>query len=307
MRAIVFGSINMDLVTRVPRFPRSGETLMGSSFSTVPGGKGANQAVAAARLGIPTTMVGRVGGDEFGEVLLDGLRESGVDVGGVTIDDRTHSGVAAIAIDARGENNIIVVPGANDRVNSSDLQNLETRLPSAKVLLVQLEIPLETVRAAVRLARNAGVRVAFDPAPVPADFPRQLYREIDIITPNEVEASQLTGICVESPESAALAADRLRAWGVGTAIVKLGAQGVYCATADDSFFVPAFAVDAVDTVAAGDAFNGALAAAIVGDLSWHQAVTRAAAAGAIATTQPGARSALCDRPTLEAFLQERGM
>ena len=305
MSAIVFGSLNMDVVTRTPRFPQPGETIAGLSFSTVPGGKGANQAVAASRLGVPTYLVGRVGSDDFGRVLLARLRDAGVNVDGVKIDKDTHSGVATIAIDNRGENHIIVVPGANGCVDASDVDRLARLLPQAKVLLLQLEIPLDTVKAAINVARDVGVRVILDPAPAPSEFPPELYRQIDIISPNEVEASQLTGICVECPESAAQAADRLREWGVETAIVKLGDRGVYCATAGDGFFLPAFAVDAVDTVAAGDAFNGALAAALDRDLSWREAVTQAAAAGAIATTQPGAQTAMCDRSTLEAFLQRR--
>ena len=305
MSAIVFGSLNMDVVTRTPRFPKPGETIAGLSFSTVPGGKGANQAVAASRLGVPTYLVGRVGSDDFGRVLLARLRDAGVNVDGVKVDCHTHSGVATIAIDNCGENNIIVVPGANGCVDASDVDRLKRLLPQAKVLLLQLEIPLETVKAAITVARDVGVRVILDPAPAPSEFPPELYRQIDIITPNEVEACQMTGIRVECPESAAQAAGRLREWGVGTAIVKLGDRGVYCATAGVRFFLPAFAVDAVDTVAAGDAFNGALADALERDLSWREAVIQAAAAGAIATTQAGAQTAMCDRSTLEAFLQER--
>ncbi|MBE9042315.1 ribokinase [Oscillatoriales cyanobacterium LEGE 11467] len=321
MSAIVVGSINMDLVTRASRFPQPGETLIGRNFSTVTGGKGANQAVAAARLGIETHLVGRVGADEFGQVLLAGLRGAGVNIDAVEIDKQTHSGVAAIVTNDTGENNIIVVPGANHRVDTSEIDRLASLLPQARVLLLQLEIPLDCVTTALDVACNQGVRVILDPAPVPLNFPRELYRKIDIITPNEVEASQLTGICVECPDSAAKAADRLLQWGVGTAIVKLGHQGAYCATTDvreaspssesvaaprsNRFFVPAFSVAAVDTVAAGDAFNGALAAAIARDVSWREALTQAAAAGAIATTQPGAQTALCDRLTLESFLRER--
>lgn len=300
--AIVFGSINMDLVVRTPQLPVPGETLLGHEFFTASGGKGANQAVALARLGVPTKMVGRVGGDSFGSELVNSLQTAGVQTEDVLVDQEVSSGIAAIAVDDRGENQIVIVPGANGRVDATDVERL-TMLPGASVLLLQLEIPISAVLAAAQAARHAGVTVILDPAPAQIKVPDELYHLVDIITPNEIEAGQLAGFTVNDPESATEAAAILRQRGVGTAIIKLGDRGVVCATPEETFFVPAFSVTAVDTVAAGDAFNGGLAAALVEGLSLQQAVVWGAAAGALAATKPGAQSAMCDRQTLNKFLQ----
>ncbi|MDM9381765.1 ribokinase [Chlorogloeopsis sp. ULAP01] len=307
MSVIVFGSINIDLVTTVSRLPLPGETLLGRNFFQAPGGKGANQAVALARLGIPTQMVGRVGADSFGEELLKSLQASGVQTENVFVDETISSGVAAIAVDDAGENQIIVVPGANGRVNQDDVERLSRLLPQASALLLQLEIPMSAVIAASAAATEAGVRVILDPAPAQSHLPDELYQLVDIITPNEREVSQLVGFSVSGEESAKKAAGQLRQKGVKNAIVKLGAQGVVCATSSETFFVPAFAVDAVDTVAAGDAFNGGLAAALSEGLSLEQAARWGAAAGALAATKPGAQPSLPDRLTFDAFLKERGV
>lgn len=299
---IVFGSINMDLVVQSPRLPVPGETLLGRGFFTAPGGKGANQAVALARLGVPTQMVGRVGGDSFGSELVNSLQTAGVQTEHVLVDQAASSGVAAIAVDDTGENQIIVVPGANGRVDETDVERLLHLLPSASALLLQFEIPISAVVSAAQTARSAGVPVILDPAPAQLDVPAELYSLVDIITPNETEAGQMVGFAVNEPDSAAQAADVLRQRGVGTAIVKLGAQGAVCATKEETFFVPAFPVLAVDTVAAGDAFNGGLAAALASGLPLRQAVIWGAAAGALASTKPGAQSSMCDRATFDAFL-----
>jgi ribokinase len=299
---IVFGSLNLDLVTLTPRLPIAGETLSGTHFFTAEGGKGGNQAVAAARLGIPTYMVGRVGNDDFGRQLLATLKSAGVDTEAVWVDDTIHSGVASIVVNETGENSIVVIPGANGNVGKADLDRLVPLLSRARVLLLQLEIPISAVLAAAEAARNAGVTVILDPAPAPRDLPPSLYSLADIITPNEVEAAQLTGIDVVSPEAAAEAARELQRRGVKTAIVKLGDRGVCWATDTETFFIPAFSVDAVDTVAAGDAFNGALAAAIVRGLSLKEAIVWGSAAGAIAATQAGAQPSLPDLDTLIDFI-----
>jgi ribokinase len=304
---IVFGSINMDLVVRAPRLPVPGETLLGHDFFTAPGGKGANQAVAIARLGVPTQMVGRVGQDNFGGELVNRLKISGVQTDQILVDEATSSGIATIAVDDAGENQIIVVPGANGQVNEADVERLVSLLPGAVALLLQFEIPINVVQAAAAAARSVGVTVILDPAPAQMDVPKQLYPLVDIITPNEIEAGQLVGFPVDGPEAATQAATILRQWGVGSAIVKLGAQGALCATASETFLLPAFPVLAVDTVAAGDAFNGGLAAALFEGLPLRQAVVWGAAAGAIASTKAGAQSSLCDRQTLNAFLKQRNI
>lgn len=303
MSIIVFGSINLDLVTRTHRLPKPGETLAGISFFTASGGKGANQAVAAARLGMTTFMIGRVGGDSFGRELLESLQESGVKCDRILIDETTSSGIATIAVEDTGENTIVIVPGANDRLNESDCDRLTDLLPNAAVLLLQLEIPLTAVLAAAKKAHDAGVIVILDPAPA-RELPPELYSLIDIITPNETELSILTGIAVTDVETATEAITKLQTLGVTTAIAKLGGKGVLCARGEEQFFVPAFEVEAVDTVAAGDAFNGALAVAIAQGLPLPEALRWGAAAGALTVTKPGAQSALPSRLTFDQFLRE---
>ncbi len=304
MSIIVLGSINLDLVATAPRLPVAGETLLGQDFFKAPGGKGANQAVALARLGISTYMVGRVGGDSFGEELVNSLQESGVRTENLFVDETVSSGVAIIAVDVKGENQIIVIPGANGHVNEQDIKRLLHLLPEATALLLQFEIPIPTVVLAAQAAQEAGVTVILDPAPVNKDVPKELYPLVDIITPNEVEAGQLVGFPVDGEDSARKAATVLRQWGIKNAIVKLGAKGVVCATAEETFFVPAFPVCTVDTTAAGDAFNGGLAAALHEGLSLHQAVVWGAAAGAIAATKPGAQPSLPNKMTFDTFLKE---
>lgn len=300
---IVFGSINMDLVTRTPRLPIVGETLKGYEFFTAAGGKGANQAVASAKLGVPTHMVGRVGNDEFGHQLLSSLQAVGVQIDGVVVDEKTQSGVAVITVDDVGENHIIIIAGANGCLDQTDVKRLSSHLPNAAALLMQLEIPMSVVTLAAQAAHSAGVPVILDPAPA-QDIPSELYPLVDIITPNQLEASQLVGFPVEGQETAAQASAILRERGVGSAIVKLGAQGVFCSTAEETFFVPAFPVQAVDTVAAGDAFNGALAAALAQGRRLSEAVVWGAAAGALCVTKMGAQPAMPNRQMFEAFLKQ---
>lgn len=305
MTVIVFGSINIDLVVKTPRLPQPGETVIGSNFCTSGGGKGANQAVAVARLGIPTYIIGRVGSDRFAEELLTNLQVYGVNASNVSIDPDTNSGIATIAVDDRGQNNIIVIPGANNNVGQAELEALKKLLPGATSLLLQLEIPLQIVQQAAAIAREAGVRTILDPAPARSDLPIELYRLTDIITPNEVEAAQLVDFPVNNSESAMLAGKELQQRGVKSAIVKLGAKGAVCVTESDSIFVPAFTVEAVDTVAAGDAFNGGLAAGLDVGLSLPEAVVWGAAAGALCATKVGAQTAMPDRPTFDAFLRSK--
>ena len=302
---VVFGSINMDLVANALRLPAPGETLIGDRFSTVAGGKGANQAVAIARLNISTRMIGRVGNDRFGQDLLQSLQCEGIQTENVLVDESVNSGVALITVDDQGENTIIVIPGANARVNRSDIETLSLYLTGADSLLLQLESPIAAVKAAAQAAKKLGVRVILDPAPARSDLPIDLYPLIDILTPNEVETAQLVGFPIESPALAAEAAAVLQQRGVNTVVIKLGAKGGFCATPDEAFFFPAFDVAAIDTVAAGDAFNGGLAAALADKKPIRSAVIWGAAAGALATTKPGAQSSLPDRATLITFLESQ--
>jgi len=311
MVVVVFGSINIDLVARAPRLPVPAETIIGHQFFTAPGGKGANQAVATARLGALTKLIGRVGNDNFGRELCQHLENSGVDTSAIFIDPEVSSGVAIIAVDDEAQNSIILIPGANGRVNSVDINRLKNNLTGAKILLLQLEIPLATTIAAARLGHQMGVTVVLDPAPACA-LPKELYTSVDIITPNEVEASQLVGFQVQTEEDAARAADVLLRSGVNTVIIKMGALGAFYATrrADTSIsreFLPAFKVNAIDTVAAGDAFNGGLAAALIENLPLPIAVRWGSAAGALSTTKLGAQPSMPKREEFDLFLQEKNI
>lgn len=303
MSILVFGSLNMDLVVRSPRLPQPGETLTGRDFATVSGGKGANQAVAAARQGATTVMVGRVGADDFGHQLRQALTVDGVAVKAVQVDAETHTGVAAIAVAESGENQIVIVPGANGRVGKDELQRLQTYLDAADYLLLQCEIPAAILAQGAQMAHAAGVRVMLDPAPVPDFDLKPVYPAIDILTPNQVEAAQLTGLSVTTVDEAAAAIARLQQQGASTVIVKLGEQGICCGTPEETFHVPAFPVAVVDTVAAGDAFNGGLAVALSEGKALREAVVWAAATAALSVTKSGAQPSMPTRSQVANFLQ----
>ncbi len=303
MTIVVFGSINMDLVVRTPRLPTPGETLTGHTFFTAPGGKGANQAVACARLGALTRMVGRVGDDLFGEQLRISLRSAGVQDDDV-LTTPGPSGVALIAVDDAAENTIVIVPGANGAVSIEDIPRLKRALDGAHTLLLQLETPLATVVAAARAARARGVTVILDPAPA-LPLPDELYTLADILTPNESEAATLTGIPVHDEQSAAAAARALTARGVRTVIIKLGARGALTGDAHGERLWAPFTVTPVDTVAAGDAFNGGLAVALSEGRSFEEAMQWGLAAGALSVTRPGAQPSMPDRQELLALLEAR--
>jgi ribokinase len=287
-RIVVIGSANTDLVVRVPALPRPGETVLGGEFTSVGGGKGANQAVAAARAGGQTTFVAKLGHDAFGDAALAAFAADRIDTRFVTR-AAGPSGVAFILIDARGENCIAVASGANDLLAPADIEAARAAIAAADVVLVQLEIPLETVRYAVAVAKAAGRRVILNPAPA-RPLAADLLRDIDLITPNETEAELLCGVTITDPASAAAAADRLRALGPAKAIVTLGPQGCLVAEASGRTHVAGHAVTAVDTVAAGDVFNGCLAVALGEGLDLAAAARFANAASAIAVTRPGAQA-----------------
>jgi ribokinase len=303
MSIVVFGSINMDLVSRIPRLPAPGETLRGSDFFTVPGGKGANQAAACARLGAITRMIGRVGGDVFGSSLRVSLENLGVDVTGVTTSPGP-SGVAFIHVNDCGENSIVIIPGANGKVGESDLERLDSALIGADILLMQLEIPLDVVIAAARRAHSCGIRVMLDPAPV-SSLPDELYNLTDLLTPNETECAALVGFPVIDIPLAEHAAGILLKRGVKQVIIKMGERGAYLHDGKSSELVSAFRVEAVDTTAAGDAFNGALAVALGKYMVLREAVRFANAAGAISTTRHGAQPSMPTAAEVEEFLKSQ--
>jgi ribokinase len=301
MSVVVLGSINMDLTTYVPRLPMPGETLFGTSFITVPGGKGFNQAVAAGRLGATTKFIGRVGEDAFGATVLQLVADEPLDVSSIAVDPAQGTGLAVISVDEQAENAIIVISGANMAHDESEVARCATALQGAKVLMLQMESPLATSLAAARIAREQGVTVIFDPAPA-SPLPDEAYQLCQIMTPNEVEAELLVGFRPSNMAEAEKVAAILCGRGLATAIIKLGAQGVYFQTADTRGFVPPFTVQAIDTVAAGDAFNGGLAVALAEGQPIAEAVRWGAAAGALATTKAGASSAMPTRAELMTLL-----
>ncbi len=285
----VVGSLNMDLVVKAPRLPEVGETVTGGTFATFPGGKGANQAVAAARLGAQVAMVGRVGADAFGAQLVDGLRREGIDVTHVRIDADAASGVAFITVDGAGKNTIVVASGANMRLTPADVDAAAAVLARARVLLVQLEVPVDTVLHAARLARAHGALVCLDPAPA-APLPDELWGLIDVVNPNETEARALTGIPVTTADDARRAAEALLARGARAAVVKLGERGAYYLSTAGGGHMPARPVAAVDTTAAGDAFAAALGVALGEGRPLPEAVTFATWTAALKVTRLGAQS-----------------
>jgi ribokinase len=304
MSVVVFGSINMDLVVRSPRFPAAGETLMGSAFFTAPGGKGANQAVAAACSGADTLMVGRVGDDVFGGELVANLRSKGVGTYPIYTDPTRSSGIAMITLNAEGENNIIIVSGANFGFEEQDFERLEMALRSARILLLQLEIPLEVVLRAAKSAQERGVKVILDPAPA-QPLPDELFRYVTMITPNRVEAETLLGFKLETQADVQRGVQAFLDKGVQEVIIKMGREGAYWSNGTDSVFIPAFSVRTIDTVAAGDAFNGCLAGALDEGKPMIEALRWAAAGAALSTTKPGAQDAMASKSEIQALIDRK--
>jgi ribokinase len=300
----VVGSLNMDLVVRAPHMPIPGETVIGSDFRTIPGGKGANQAVAAARLEAEVTMIGRVGDDDFGPAQLRNLGELGIDTTHVIVDSEAATGIALITLDASGQNSIVLAPGANMRLREEDISAARCAIVQSDVLVLQLESPLEVVVYAIDMAHAEGVKVILNPAPA-QPVPKETLAKLDYLIPNESETALLTGIEVAGINSAKEAAERLRGEGVGTVILTLGDRGAYLASAEESVHVPGYEVEVVDTTAAGDAFVGGFAVALAEDKSLAEAVRWGNAAGALATTKLGAQPSLPTRGEVEEFMKGR--
>jgi ribokinase len=301
-KIVVIGSLNFDIVVQTPRLPKVGETLFGTHAVTDFGGKGANQAYAAARLGGDVAMLGRVGSDEFGKEMCTNLVAAGCDVSGVQSIDGA-SGVALIMVAESGQNSIMVVPGANFRYRPEDLRGDADRIAGAEHVLLQLETPLNTVLAAAQLAKSQGAQVILDPAPVPQSLPPQLLRTIDILTPNEVEASQLAGRPGDSltMDDIGNVCTQLLSAGVKTVILKLGERGCFLAQGVARSWIPAPRVDVVDTTAAGDVFNAALAVACSEGASLIEGCRFAVRAAALSVTRFGAQRSVPSRKELNTF------
>jgi ribokinase len=290
----VIGSINMDLVTSTDKIPKVGETLLGNSFHTIPGGKGANQAVAAARLGAEVTMIGCVGDDPFGKTLIDHLNSQGIHTENVEIAPDTSTGIASITL-SQGDNSIIVVAGANNMVTPTFIDKNETNISNSSMLLLQLEIPLESVIRAVELAKKHQIPVILNPAPI-QKLPKELLERVDFLTPNEHEQELLLSSINGTKEEV----ERIRA----KCIVTKGSKGVVVHENSGEVEIPGFQVDAVDTTGAGDSFNGGLAFALCEGLPLVDACRFANAVGGISVTKLGAQSGMPTRDEVETFLQK---
>lgn len=299
-RITVLGSINMDLVFAAPRMPGVGETLTGSAFRQVSGGKGANQAVAAARQGGDVAFIGMVGADGFGSAALRNLTADGIDCGAIGIAD-LPTGVAGIVVDSSGANSIVVVAGANDALTVERVEAAADRIAASSWLICQLESPVDSVVAAFDIARAAGVRIVFNPAPAPAALPAALIDGVDVLVVNETEAGQLARIGVVDGDSAAAAAAVLRSRGAATVLVTMGDKGVLIADGAPPRLMAALRVNAIDTTAAGDTFVGALTVALGRGAGIDAAVGEAQAAAAVSVTRMGAQSSIPTRDEMLRF------
>lgn len=288
---VVVGSLNMDLVMRTPRVPVGGETLHGHEFSTLPGGKGANQAVACARLGAKVAMIGQVGNDGFGTTLRDGLAADGIDVNGVLQTSAVGTGVAMILVEDIGQNRIVLAAGANGALTPDDIDAQTALIGGAAMVVLQLEVPMPVVERAIAIAHSAGVPVLLNPGPA-KPLAEPLWSQIDILIPNESEAELLSGIAVTDAASAYTAARVFRQRGVDCVLITLGANGV--AVVDDAGerHLPAHVVKAVDTTAAGDTFIGGLTAGLVEGMAMDEAVALGQRASALCVTRHGAQPSI---------------
>jgi ribokinase len=298
---VVVGSYNTDLTIKTKRIPRPGETVIDGVFSRGGGGKGANQAVAAARLGASVCLIARLGDDPLGREALARLIDEDINTQHVLLDAHVPTGVAFIVVDEHGENSIVVASGANSRLTPVDIEKANDVIASARVLLIPLETPLDAIRSAVALAHRTDSLVILNPAPVqPLD--EKLLSAIDILTPNSVEAEMLTGVKITDAASLRAASKRLLECGVGKVLITLGKRGVFFASAENEEWIPAFKVQAVDSTGAGDVFNGALAAFLAEGTTVELAIRKASAAAAIAVTRMGAQVSAPRRSEIEQFM-----
>ncbi|MGK8664061.1 ribokinase [Serratia marcescens] len=302
-KLVVLGSINADHILNIEQFPLPGETVIGKQYKVAFGGKGANQAVAAGRSGAEIAFIACVGADDIGERIRRQLASDRIDTQPIEAIADSTTGVALIFVNAEGENVIGIDAGANAAVTPDYLARYQQKVIDADALLMQLESPLETVIAAARLAKQHQTQVILNPAPA-RELPDELLGMIDMITPNETEAQRLTGIAVDNDADAARAAQALHDKGIATVIITLGSRGVWLSENGNGKLVPGFKVQAVDTIAAGDTFNGALVTALLEGNSMADAVRFAHAAAAIAVTRPGAQPSVPWREEIDAFLQQ---
>ena len=305
-KVCVVGSSMIDLISKVPRLPKLGETLVGHAFHMGYGGKGANQAVMAAKLGAQVTMVNKLGRDVFGEGTLKNYREQGIDTTHVMFDETRFSGVAPIFVDDNAQNFIVIVPGANLGLSPTDVQGAREVILAADLLVCQLEIPVETTLEAFRIAKSGKVRTILNPAPA-APIPDELLRLTDICAPNETETELLTGMPVQTLEEAEAAAQRLRSRGAEVVILTLGERGALLVEGAGVEHIPAIKVDAVDPTGAGDAFIGSLAVYLGEGLPLRDAIRRANVVAALSVTRIGTQISFPERAEADAFLGQHGL
>ncbi len=304
-KIVVVGSLNMDLVVRIPQIPKPGETLLGGEFKTFPGGKGANQAVAAARLGAAVSMIGCVGDDAFGQELRNTLIKEGIDTTPVVVHPEAATGVALIQVDKKGENSIAVASGANFQLTASDVEKALKSIQDFDVLMMPLETPLETIYCAAKYASDRGAKVLLDPAPAQV-LDQDLLSLVDVLLPNEYELALMTGLPpLQSADDVQTAAEILLSLGLKNLIVTLGGQGAVLFNEESRSNIAAFSVKVVDTTAAGDCFDGGLAVGLCEGKSILEAAEFASAAAAISVTREGAQPSLPRREEVIQFMNER--
>ena len=300
----VIGSLNMDLVTTVREFPKPGETIFGDSFKTFPGGKGANQAVALGKLGADVLMVGKVGDDIYGTKYLEVLKNNNVRQDGVDIEKEISSGVAIIKVNNKGENNIVVVSGANGKVDVNYIESKWDEIKKADIFLFQLEIPMETVVYTMKKLKDLGKTIILDPAPA-SKLPDEIFNYIDFITPNETELETLAEKKIDNEDDLMVASNILFDKGVKVIISKQGRRGAAIIRRNECVNVPGFKVNAVDTTAAGDSFNAGFAFALAQGKTLDECVKFANAVGAISTTALGAQEAMPSYEVVRKFMDEK--
>lgn len=303
MKIVVIGSSNTDMIIKVPHLPKTGETILGGSFYTAAGGRGANQAVAAARAGGEVAFIARVGNDMFGERAIESFKEEGINTDHIVKDNDLPSGVAEILSDENGQTLIAVASGANMNLSVYDIINAKQAIMKADIILMQLEVPLKTLEYAVKLADDAGKRFILNPAPA-QQLPISLLKKVPVLTPNEKEAEVLTGIRVEDEDSAEDAGKILLSKGVSKVIVTLGSQGAMVMDSSGAELVQGFEIKPIDTTAAGDVFNGALAVAVAESKNFFEAVKFANAASALSIAKKGAQSSAPQRNEIIKFIKE---
>ncbi len=301
-RIVVAGSTNTDMVVSVRALPAPGETVLGGEFMTAAGGKGANQAVAAARMGARVAFIACCGNDTFGRETLQGLRKDGIDTSGIRLAEDAVSGVALILVDQTGQNSIAVAPGANGKLSGEDVIRSRQKIREADYVLAQLEIPDEAVMTVIREAADAGAKMILNPAPA-RSLPVEWLSEIAVITPNETEAEQISGVPVVDRKTAAVAGRTIREMGVDCVVITLGSEGALIVKKDEELHVPGFHVSPVDATAAGDVFNGALAVCLAEGLDVAGAVRTSCAAAALSVTRRGAQPSAPERREVEAYLE----